>query len=75
MRAREPDVQGSIDRGGVVAVAYEVFDGPERSETTGVFVPIDPIVHSRAWKGQVPYLALHYRVVARGSARRRAALT
>lgn len=62
MRAREPDVQGSIDRGGV-AVAYEVFDGPERSDTTVVFVPIDPIVHSRAWKAQVPYLAQHYRVV------------
>ena len=28
-----------------------------------VFAPIDPIVHSRMWKAQVPYLARHCRVV------------
>lgn len=59
MRAREPELEGYVDRDGV-KVAYEVFgDGP----TTVVFFPIDVIVHSRAWKAQVPYLARHYRVV------------
>jgi pimeloyl-ACP methyl ester carboxylesterase/predicted glycosyltransferase len=59
MRAREPDEQGYIERDGV-KVAYEVFgDG----ETTVLFVPIDAIVHSRAWKAQVPYLARTCRVI------------
>ena len=68
MRAREPDEQGYVDRDGV-KVAYESFgDGA----TTIVFMPADPIVHSRMWKAQVPYLAQHYRVVtidARGNGR------
>jgi pimeloyl-ACP methyl ester carboxylesterase/predicted glycosyltransferase len=59
MRAREPDVDGYVERDGV-KIGYEVFgDGP----TTVVFVPIDAIVHSRAWKAQVPFLARTYRVV------------
>ncbi len=61
MRAREPDEQGYVDRDGV-RVAYETF-GDRDAVTTVVFVPIDTIVHSRAWKAQVPYLAQHYRVV------------
>jgi len=61
MRAREPDQQGYVDRGGV-RVACESF-GDRDSRTTVVFVPIDPIVHSRAWKAQAPYLAQHFRVV------------
>jgi pimeloyl-ACP methyl ester carboxylesterase len=28
-----------------------------------VFAPTDPLVHSRAWKAQVPYLARTSRVV------------
>ena len=59
MRAREPDEQGYIERDGV-KIAYEVFGS---GETTVLFVPIDAIVHSRAWKAQVPYLARTYRVV------------
>ncbi|MBM7513571.1 pimeloyl-ACP methyl ester carboxylesterase/predicted glycosyltransferase [Nocardioides cavernae] len=65
MRAREPDEQGHVERGGV-RIGYETFgfDGPDAAtRPTVVFVPIDTIVHSRAWKGQVPYLAQHYRVV------------
>ena len=31
---------------------------------TVVFAPIDPIVHSRVWKGQIPYLSRYARVVA-----------
>ena len=48
-----------------VRIGYETFHdaagGPDG--TTVVFVPIDTCVHSRAWKGQVAYLAQHYRVV------------
>jgi pimeloyl-ACP methyl ester carboxylesterase len=59
MRAREPDREGFVDRDGM-KLHYEVFgDG----EPTLVLVPSNPIVHSRQWKAQVPYLARHYRVV------------
>ena len=45
-----------------VKVGYETFaDGAGTGHR--VFVPIDTIVQSRAWKAQVPYLAQHYRVV------------
>lgn len=59
MRARYPDAEGFVDRGGV-KVGYEVFgDG----EPAVVFAPINPIVHSGAWKAQVPYLARRFRVI------------
>jgi pimeloyl-ACP methyl ester carboxylesterase/predicted glycosyltransferase len=59
MRAREPDEQGYIERDGA-KIAYEVFGS---GDTTVVFVPIDVIAHSRAWKLQVPYLARTCRVI------------
>ncbi len=59
MRAREPDIEGYVDRDGV-KVGYEVFG---TGEPAVVFPPIDPIVHSRLWKAQVPYLARYGRVV------------
>lgn len=65
MRAREPDEQGWVERDGL-RIGYETFGfaGPGADERPAVvFVPIDTIVHSRAWKGQVPYLAHHFRVV------------
>lgn len=65
MRAREPDEQAWVVRDGV-RIAYETFGfaAPGAADRpVVVFVPIDTIVHSRAWKGQVPYLAQHYRVV------------
>jgi pimeloyl-ACP methyl ester carboxylesterase/predicted glycosyltransferase len=59
VRARYPDVEGFIERDGI-KVGYEVFsDG----EPAVVFSPIDGIVHSRAWKAQVPYLARRSKVV------------
>ena len=59
MRAREPDVEGYIERDGV-KVGYEVFgDGTP----TVLLLPTWTIVHSRVWKLQVPYLADHYRVI------------
>ncbi len=59
MRARYPDVERFVDRGGV-KVGYEVFG---EGEPVVVFAPIPPIVHSRAWKAQVPYLARRFRVI------------
>ncbi|MGN6676189.1 MAG: alpha/beta fold hydrolase [Streptosporangiaceae bacterium] len=59
MRARYPDAEGFVDRGGV-KIGYEVFgDG----EPAVVFAPTHPIVHSHAWKAQVPYLARQFRVI------------
>ena len=59
MRARYPDTEGFVDRGGV-KVGYEVFG---EGEPAVVFAPLDPFVHSRAWKAQVPYLARRFRVI------------
>src|SRR4051812_33463512 len=59
MRAREPDVEGYVERDGV-KVGYETFgDGAP----TFLLLPAWTIVHSRFWKLQVPYLAAHHRVV------------
>ena len=59
MRAREPDRVGDLDRDGV-NVHYEVFgDGPVTVMMLGCF----PVVDGRQWKGQVPYLSRHFRVV------------
>jgi pimeloyl-ACP methyl ester carboxylesterase/predicted glycosyltransferase len=68
MRAREPDVSGFVERDGV-RTYYEVFGS---GAPTLLLMPTWQIVHSRAWKAQVPYLARHFRVVtfdARGSGR------
>ena len=59
MRAREPDLAGTVDNDGV-SIHYEVFgSGP----VTVFLLPTFPIVDSRMWKAQVPYLARHFRVV------------
>jgi len=59
MRAREPDAEGYVDRGGV-KLHYEVYSngGP-----TLLLLPTWTIIHARFWKAQVPYLARHFRVV------------
>src|SRR3989442_3346610 len=59
MRARYPDQEGYVDRGGV-KIHYEVFGSGER---TIFFLPPWAIVHSRIWKAQVPYLARNSRVI------------
>ena len=59
MRARYPDSDGFIERDGV-KVGYEVFG---QGDPAVVFTPIDAIVHSHAWKAQVPYLARSHTVV------------
>ena len=55
MRAREPDESG-FARG----VYWERFG---EGDPALMFVPPGAIVHSRVWKGQVPYFAQHGRVV------------
>ena len=47
MRARYPDAEGFVDRGGV-KVGYEVFG---EGEPAVVFAPLDPIVHSPRVEG------------------------
>jgi pimeloyl-ACP methyl ester carboxylesterase/predicted glycosyltransferase len=59
MRARYPDQEGYVERNGVKTY-YEVFG---EGEPTILLTPSSPIVHSRQWKAQVPYLAHHFRVV------------
>ena len=59
MRAREPDLDGYVETGGV-KVGFEVFgDG----RPTLLLLPTWTIVHSHVWKLQVPYLADHFRVI------------
>jgi pimeloyl-ACP methyl ester carboxylesterase len=58
-RARYPDEEGYVERDGV-RVFYERYgDAP----TTLLLFPTTPISHSRLWKGQIPYLSRHFRVV------------
>ena len=61
MRAVEPAEAGIAKSPDGVRIAYEVFGA---GEPTIVFLPSTPIVHSRQWKGQVPYFSRQYRVVA-----------
>ena len=58
-RARYPDETGFVERDGV-RVAWERYgDG----SPTILLLPTWSIIHSRHWKGQIPYLARHFRVV------------
>jgi pimeloyl-ACP methyl ester carboxylesterase len=60
-RARLPDRGGWATDDDGVRVHWEVYgDG---GSPTLLLLPSAPIVHSRQWKGQVPYLARHARVV------------
>ncbi|MGZ8781991.1 MAG: alpha/beta fold hydrolase, partial [Gaiellaceae bacterium] len=59
LRARYPDEEGYVERDGV-RVFWEAYgDAP----TTFLLFPPSPISHSRVWKGQIPYLSRHFRVV------------
>jgi pimeloyl-ACP methyl ester carboxylesterase/predicted glycosyltransferase len=59
MRARLPDLEGLVDRDGV-KVAYDLYDN---DAPTLLLFPTWSIVHARAWKAQIGYLARHWRVV------------
>jgi pimeloyl-ACP methyl ester carboxylesterase len=58
-RAHHPDQEGWAERDGVRLFWERYGDG----EPTILLPPTWEIVHSRFWKGQVPYLARHTRVV------------
>jgi pimeloyl-ACP methyl ester carboxylesterase/predicted glycosyltransferase len=58
-RARYPDAEGFVERDGV-NVFYEVYG---EGEPTILLLPTWSIIHSRHWKGQIPYLARHFRVL------------
>jgi pimeloyl-ACP methyl ester carboxylesterase/predicted glycosyltransferase len=59
MRARYPDAEGFVERGGV-KVGYEVFGA---GEPAILLLTSWAIVHARQWKAQVPYLARRFRVI------------
>ncbi len=59
MRARVPDIAGSVDRDGV-AIHYEVYG---EGTPTLLLIPSAPITHSRIWKGHIPSFARSHRVV------------
>ena len=59
MRARDADQAGMIDRDGV-GIHYEIYG---TGHPTLLLIPPSPITHSRIWKGLIPFLARHYRVV------------
>jgi pimeloyl-ACP methyl ester carboxylesterase/predicted glycosyltransferase len=58
-RARYPDADGFVKRDGV-RVFYEVYG---TGEPALLLLPTWELVHSRAWKFQIPYFARHGRVV------------
>jgi pimeloyl-ACP methyl ester carboxylesterase len=59
MRARPPDCEGFVTRDGV-AVAYDVYG---QGDLAAFLVPASPITHARSWKGLVPFLSRHVKVV------------
>ena len=61
MRAIEPTVTGVVASPDGTRIAYETFG---TGDPTIVLLPSTPIIHSRQWKSQVPYLSRRYRVVA-----------
>jgi pimeloyl-ACP methyl ester carboxylesterase len=58
-RARYPDQDGYVERGGV-RVFWELYG---EGEPTVLLLPTWSIIHSRHWKMQIPYLARHCRVL------------
>jgi pimeloyl-ACP methyl ester carboxylesterase/predicted glycosyltransferase len=64
MRAKLPDSDGFVERGGN-RIHYEVY-GPatETAPQTMVFLPPWSIVHSRVYKAQIPYFSERFRCIA-----------
>ncbi|MGB7588993.1 MAG: alpha/beta fold hydrolase, partial [Solirubrobacterales bacterium] len=58
-RARYPDTEGFVERGGQ-RLFYEVYG---EGEETIFLLPTWSLVHSRHWKMQIPYFARHFRVL------------
>jgi pimeloyl-ACP methyl ester carboxylesterase/predicted glycosyltransferase len=60
MRARSADAEGFVEHDGV-RIHYEVYGDAGQ---TLLLMPTWTIIHKRFWKGQIPYLARHHRVVS-----------
>ena len=58
-RARLPDEQGHVENDGV-RIFYDVY---EHETPTLLLMPPVALAHSRLWKGQVPYLSRHFRLL------------
>ena len=58
-RARYPDEEGYVERDGVRVFWERYGDG----DPTILLLPTWTLIHSRAWKAQIAYLARHFRVV------------
>jgi pimeloyl-ACP methyl ester carboxylesterase/predicted glycosyltransferase len=58
-QACEPDEQGVVERDGV-RIHWESYG---EGEPAILLLPTWSILHSRHWKGQIPYLSRHFRVV------------
>src|SRR5258708_37905065 len=59
-RARMPDQTGVVAAPDGVRIAFGIFGS---GDPTIVLLPSAPIIHSRQWKGQVPYLSRRHRLV------------
>jgi pimeloyl-ACP methyl ester carboxylesterase len=59
-RAVQPIETGFVQRPGGIRIAYEVFGA---GDPPLIFLPSAPIIHSRQWKGQVPYFSRRHKVV------------
>jgi pimeloyl-ACP methyl ester carboxylesterase len=58
--ARRPDASGVATAADGTRLAFDVYGAGDR---TIAFLPSAPIVHSRQWKAQVPFLSRQFRVV------------
>lgn len=58
-RARHPDEQGHVENDGV-KIFYELYG---HEPPTVLLMPPVAFTHSRVWKGQIPYLSRHFRVL------------
>jgi len=58
MWARYPDESGFVERDGL-RISFEIYGSDEPAI---LFLPTWELVHSRAWKFQIPYFARHGRV-------------
>ena len=59
MRAKLPLEQGDIDRDGI-KIHYESYG---EGDHTILFIPTWSLVHSRAYKAQIPYFSEHFRCI------------
>jgi pimeloyl-ACP methyl ester carboxylesterase len=59
MRAKLPTTEGNVDRDGI-AIHYETYGAGDH---TILFIPTWSLVHSRAYKAQIPYFSEHFRCV------------